>query len=89
MRNVSLNRIGICLLAAITALALFSAPSAAAPLRQEGDPQAQAETNFDAGWTYANAGDYAAALQEFEQALSLYQAANDRKGEANALLSLG
>jgi tetratricopeptide (TPR) repeat protein len=89
MRNLPLDRFGLCLLTAILALAIFPVPTATAPLPQQDDPQAQARALFDAGTRHFFSGDYGAALQAFEKALPLYQAAADPIGEASTLQSIG
>ncbi|MGB4804785.1 MAG: tetratricopeptide repeat protein, partial [Anaerolineae bacterium] len=89
MRNVFMHRFGMLLLVGITVLLLFSTPAAAAPLHQVGDPKAQADQHLASGRDYLRVKDYAAALQELEQALSLYRTAKNQEGEAMALLNLG
>ena len=89
MRNVFMHRFGMLLLVGITVLILFTTPAAAAPLHQAGDPEAQADQHFASGRDYLSVKDFAAALQELEQALSLYRTAKNQEGEAMALLNLG
>lgn len=89
MKRLSWNPLKVCVLLAIFALAVLPAPAIGAPLSQGDGPQAQADQHLTAGRDYLAGKDYAAALPELEQALSLYRAAESQEGEAMALLNLG
>ncbi len=89
MKRLSWNPLKVCVLLAIFALAVLPAPAIGAPLSQGDGPQAQADQHMAAGRDYLAANDYAAALQELEQALSLYRTVENQEGEAMALLNLG
>ena len=88
MRKQSLGCIKVCMLLAMLALAALPILAAAAPLRQEDDPLLHADMHLDAGLKYVWAGDRAAAIQEFEKALSHYRVLNNQIGEAYALIAL-
>jgi CHAT domain-containing protein/Tfp pilus assembly protein PilF/predicted negative regulator of RcsB-dependent stress response len=87
MKRLFWDHIKICILLAMLALAALPAPAAGAPLPQADDPLAH--QHLSAGLDYFSKRDYTAALQEFEQALSLYRAAKYLPGEAAALHNLG
>lgn len=70
--------------------ALAHPPLAHSPLAQTAEVgKTRADHLLQRGCQQSNAGDYSAALQTLEQALTAYRAIPDRHGEAQTLNSLG
>ncbi|MEV4195466.1 ATP-binding protein, partial [Streptomyces toxytricini] len=57
--------------------------------RRLGDRRGEANALWGLGWMHRVTGDYAAAVERAEQALSLYRSLEERLGEANTLRDLG
>jgi CHAT domain-containing protein/Tfp pilus assembly protein PilF len=77
------------LLPVVLSLGIYLTPITAAPLSQDGDPKAQADTLFNEGLTLVQDYHAEAALRKFEEALALYHSLEDRSGEGLCLIWSG